>query len=338
MESIKDYLLKNKWWIFIVFSLLAYALIFLIAFIVLFSSNPPITIVSQDQMPSDLPSPQSKLVDTPTQIQVFTQSPASPTAPDDKPTPGRELAYVERVIDGDSIEVVLDGKLYELRYIGIDAPELGVPLFADATEANRALVEKQIVELESDITDSDRYGRLLRYVYLPDGRFVNSELVGLGLAAAHAYPPDIKYQDILISKEQNAADAGLGIWAREITPSLDFDDDPIINIQVDPSCSQFNAPGNDNENKNEEFVCIINNGTDSAELSDWSMHDEYGWTYQFPLFELEGKSKVRIFTGCGIDSPQELYWCKDETAVWNNDGDCVYLQDSEGKEVATYCY
>jgi hypothetical protein len=102
--------------------------------------------------------------------------------------------------------------------------------------------------------------------------------------------------------------------------------------------SQFNSPGNDNENKNEEYVCLANVGSNSADLSGWSIQDQYGWTYQFPTFSLNATSFVKIRTGCGTDSQQDLYWCKDETAVWNNDGDCVFLMNPDGQLVAEYCY
>jgi hypothetical protein len=243
-----------------------------------------------------------------------------------------------RVIDGDTIEVILDGESYNLRYIGIDAPEMGMPLSNEATEANQRLVEGQIVEMERDISETDQHGRLLRYVYLNDGILVNAELVRLGFAAALAYPPDIKHQELINTKEQEAMEAGAGLWA-PFTATPTFSSTGLtLQLDVDPTCSQFNAPGNDNENKNEEYVCIANIGTGDVEMSGWSVHDEYGWTYQFPVFTLEIGSSVKIITGCGENTQGDLYWCKDETAVWNNDGDCVYLLDAAGELIADYCY
>ena len=250
----------------------------------------------------------------------------------------RQLAYVERVVDGDTIEVILDGEKYELRYIGIDAPESGSPYAEEAREANKNLVENQIIELEKDVTDRDQFGRLLRYVFLTDGRFVNSELAGMGLVRAVVFPPDINYQEVIESKADLAKNAGIGLWDLSPTPTIEQDIDQGIKIQVDPSCSQFNAPGNDNQNKNEEFVCIRNLSNQNIDLMDWQIQDEYGWSYYFPAFSLEGNSIVQIFTGCGTNTMQELFWCKDETAVWNNDGDCVFLIDADGLEAAKYCY
>lgn len=126
-------------------------------------------------------------------------------------------ARVTRVIDGDTI--VLQGEL-TVRYIGIDAPEVH-PRVEDygleATAKNRELVEGKRVRLEKDISERDRYGRLLRYVYV-DGLFVNAELVRLGYVEAVAYPPDLKYQELLSQLEEEARAAGRGLWASRPSP------------------------------------------------------------------------------------------------------------------------
>lgn len=339
MTRIQDFLSRYKWWILACSSVIGLSIISLLAIVVVLSENYSSSIETEVQIPSALPTTISMTTDSPTQSQEIIHTPKPPTEEKIEEYQTRELAYVQKVIDGDSIVVILDGDAFEVRYIGINAPESGEPFFSDATTANRRFVENQIVELENDISDADKYGRLLRYVYLQDGSLVNGELVGLGLAVSIAYPPDIKYQQVLESREVIAQDAGIGIWAPTVTPTEQLDNfQPEFNIKVDPSCSQFNAPGNDNDNKNEEYVCIANDGPGMVELLGWSIHDEFGWAFQFPVFNLGGNSYVRVFTGCGNNSAQELYWCKDETAVWNNDGDCVYLQDSEGIETAKYCY
>lgn len=120
---------------------------------------------------------------------------------------------VIEVIDGDTI--VIEGN-YRVRYIGIDTPEVHPEMEAfglEAWQANRELVEGKIVHLEPDVCEVDKYGRLLRYVYVDD-IFVNAELVRQGLAYAQAYPPDTKHQDYLEKLEQEAKQAGRGIWAK----------------------------------------------------------------------------------------------------------------------------
>lgn len=124
---------------------------------------------------------------------------------------GLPHARVVRVIDGDTI-VLEDGQ--RVRYIGVDTPELsdGVEFLAhEAREANRGFVEGRIVSLEKDYSETDRFGRLLRYVYV-DSTFVNAELVRMGYAEAKAYPPDIRYQSCLGALEREARAAGMGIW------------------------------------------------------------------------------------------------------------------------------
>ena len=123
------------------------------------------------------------------------------------------IARVTQVIDGDTITI--EGG-YRVRYIGIDTPEVYPQVEAfgmEAWQANRKLVAGREVHLERDISETDRYGRLLRYVYVDD-IFVNAELVRQGLAQAKAYPPDTKYQGDLEELEAEAREAGRGMWAK----------------------------------------------------------------------------------------------------------------------------
>jgi micrococcal nuclease len=125
-----------------------------------------------------------------------------------------EIYQVIRVIDGDTIELA-DGR--KLRYIGIDAPETNDPRKSiqcfgrEAYEKNRQLVENQYIRLEKDISEVDKYGRLLRFVYI-DNIFINDYLVREGFAYASTYPPDVKYQNILIEAQREAQEFKRGLW------------------------------------------------------------------------------------------------------------------------------
>lgn len=127
-----------------------------------------------------------------------------------------QSATVARVVDGDTI--VLDTG-QKVRYIGIDTPELhhpqkGVECFGlEAYERNKTLLEGKVVELEKDVNETDRYGRLLRYVWL-DGTLVNKSLVEEGYAFSSSYPPDIKYQKIFDLAETLARESNKGLWER----------------------------------------------------------------------------------------------------------------------------
>jgi micrococcal nuclease len=163
-----------------------------------------------------------------------------PVAPTDRPAPASvfaptgptQLGRVVRITDGDTIRVVVDGQEQRLRYIGIDTPEragpggLAEPFAAEATLVNTKLVRGKEVALERDASETDRYDRLLRYVWLsPDldnattdddaWRLVNLELVRAGLAEAIRYPPDTKYDAILESAESEARAARRGMWAED---------------------------------------------------------------------------------------------------------------------------
>ena len=109
---------------------------------------------------------------------------------------GREFVLVDRVVDGDTIELS-DGR--KVRYIGIDTPETKDPrkeiqcFGEEASAYNQDLVEGKVVAIEADVVDKDRYDRLLRYVWLED-EMINKKLVAEGYAYASSYPPNVKYQ------------------------------------------------------------------------------------------------------------------------------------------------
>jgi micrococcal nuclease len=125
--------------------------------------------------------------------------------------PDGDLGAVTYIVDGDTIDVAVDGTTYRVRYIGMDTPERGDYFFSEATEVNRMLVEGQQVILVKDVSETDRYGRLLRYVYLEDGTFVNAELVRQGYAVIATFPPDVRHQALFLELEREAREAGRGL-------------------------------------------------------------------------------------------------------------------------------
>jgi micrococcal nuclease len=139
-------------------------------------------------------------------------------APPAAAPPAGETVTLVRVVDGDTIRVIYNGAEVAMRYLGIDTPESKDPgepvqcFAAEATALNQQLVAGQTLILERDRKDYDTYGRLLRYVYLPDGRMVNEELVRAGVAFAKQYPPDVKHAARLEAAEQAARAAGIGLW------------------------------------------------------------------------------------------------------------------------------
>lgn len=184
-------------------------------------------------MPSETPTPTVTLTPfspptatqtlfwTPTASPTITASP-SPTLPKAAAClpshTERQTALLRRVIDGDTIEVELaDGALYRVRYIGINTPGSGESLFDEASAANSELLAGKTILLVKDVSETDRYDRLLRYV-LADETFVNYELVRLSLAEPGSYPPDVACDATFFAAAQTAQAAGLGIWAPVIAP------------------------------------------------------------------------------------------------------------------------
>ncbi|PIQ71822.1 hypothetical protein COZ40_02420 [Candidatus Roizmanbacteria bacterium CG_4_10_14_3_um_filter_39_13] len=125
-----------------------------------------------------------------------------------------ELAIVKRVVDGDTIELS-DGR--KVRYIGIDTPELhhptkGVQCFGkEAMEKNKELVEGKTIKMKKDISETDRYKRLLRYIWVGD-IFVNEYLAREGYALQATFPPDVAHAELFRLAAEDARIKNKGLW------------------------------------------------------------------------------------------------------------------------------
>ncbi len=121
----------------------------------------------------------------------------------------RVEARVVRITDGDTIVVEIDEIEYKLRFIGIDSPEgyLG----NESAEYNRKLIEGKTVTLIKDVSETDSFDRLLRYVIVGD-IFVNYEMVNKGYAKSGSWPPDTSCDDTFRQAQTNAQTSKLGMW------------------------------------------------------------------------------------------------------------------------------
>ena len=156
-----------------------------------------------------------------------TTQPSGPPEPGRAPIGPTEIATVVSITDGDTIRIDRGHGSEKVRYIGMNTPEVGDPGGSEATAENTKLVEGQQVVLERDVSETDMFGRLLRYVWIHDGPtwvFVNLELVTRGYAQTATYPPDVRYVDLFTAAEQEARDGGVGLWAA--APDPDPTDDP----------------------------------------------------------------------------------------------------------------
>jgi micrococcal nuclease len=144
---------------------------------------------------------------------------------------GHEVATVRRVVDGDTIEVTITGRkegpgaglaeigrTYDVRLIGIDTPESVDPnspvecFGKEASRATAALLEGREVRLIDDVENTDRYDRLLRYVYLGE-EMANARLVVNGYAHAYTYPPNVRHANLFVALQRQARANGWGLWS-----------------------------------------------------------------------------------------------------------------------------
>lgn len=139
-----------------------------------------------------------------------------------------QMAKVTKVIDGDTIKVDIDGKIYKVRFIGINCPEIGEneEFFGkEAYEFSKEKLDDREIFLQKDVSETDKYGRLLRYVWLEKPKDLNNPtkdeirdlsingiLVREGYAKANYYPPDTSYTKFLKEIEKQAKKENLSMW------------------------------------------------------------------------------------------------------------------------------
>jgi micrococcal nuclease len=134
-----------------------------------------------------------------------------------EPPPDSATVAVIDVVDGDTIEVAYEGGTEDVRYIGVDTPESVKPdtpvqcYALAASHFNERLVEGERVRLVFDAEQRDVYGRLLAYVYVGD-RFINAALVRRGYARTLEIEPNTRFAGVFDRLEQEAANAGRGLW------------------------------------------------------------------------------------------------------------------------------
>jgi micrococcal nuclease len=285
-------------------------------------------------------------------------SPAADTAP-------AERATVTRVIDGDTVEVRLaDGTEETIRLLGVDTPEVhaentpdefeGVPETAAGRDCLRTYgerasdyVERELAGREIGIgydpTEERRgyYGRLLAYVYV-DGEQFNARLVADGWG--RVFDSEIVERERYLGLERRARTERRGLWTcADGTPvpttantgggaSATPLPDGGVALSV---AATADAPGDDRENLNGEFVRLTNEGDESLDLSGWTVRDEADHVYRFPDgTTLAPGATLTLYTGSGEDGDGDYYWGR-SSPVWNNGGDTVTVRAASGETVAT---
>lgn len=183
---------------------------------------PPPAATAPAERPVTAPT-SAPVASTPAPAPATASTAATPASAGLAPLGPTERAQVLRVVDGDTIEIDRGYGPEPVRYIGVDTPETVHPtrpvewMGKEASAMNRTLVEGREVLLERDISETDRYGRLLRYVWVEDPAsgellFVNRALVELGFAQVVTYPPDVRWVDTYLAVQAEARAAGRGLW------------------------------------------------------------------------------------------------------------------------------
>ncbi|MBT4334242.1 hypothetical protein HOD61_00275 [archaeon] len=120
---------------------------------------------------------------------------------------------VTNVIDGDTLDALIDGETERIRLSGINTPEKGDCYYIEAKDELSKLVLNKYIYLEKDRTDKGKYGRLLRYIYF-ENKMINEDLVEEGYAKVFdKYKDDTKHYLRLKAKEDIAKRSSLGVWA-----------------------------------------------------------------------------------------------------------------------------
>ncbi len=153
-------------------------------------------------------------------LPTLTISPSKTASSSSQEVLGTDLVLITKVVDGDTVQIGDES----VRLIGIDTPETVDPrrpvqcFGVEASNETKSLLTGKKVYLTRDVSDKDKYNRLLRYIYLPleDGQllFVNDYLVREGYAKAYTYPPDVKYSQLFVEAQRQAQIEKKGLWGK----------------------------------------------------------------------------------------------------------------------------
>ncbi len=220
----------------------------------------------------------------------------------------QKSVHITRVIDGDTIVAGNE----TIRLLGINTPERKDYLYNEANEFLNASVFNKTVYLDFGKRETDKYGRTLAYIFL-DGKNINLELVEEGYANPYFLEGKDKYYgkffqawNKCIEKNQNLCEKSVDECSRCII------------------LKKFDS-------RNEEIV-FYNQCNFICEMTNWSIKDEGRKKFIFPKFFLESNTEIKIITADLKDNDKTFFW-KNETNVWTETGDTLFLRDDKGKLV-----
>lgn len=286
------------------------------------STQTPATVEVSSKTPAsalttDPASPTSTIEAIPT----FTAAPAMSSGHACIAPQQPQVGTVVDVVDGDTIKVRMDGQIYTVRYIGIDTPESTIEkeyFGKEASQKNFELVNGREVVMYRDKSETDRYDRLLRYVFVGD-TFINFELVNQGFANAKEYKPDTACSAYFSQGESNAMKLRLGLWADQALQ-------PTQPVMVGSAIVIVGV------NKVDEYVDIANNSVSAVEITDWTLVSERGDQRCKLAGTIASGQTLRIWAGSGPG-----YSCNFSENIWNNSElDPAVLYNAQGIEVSRY--
>jgi micrococcal nuclease len=263
-----------------------------------------------------------------------------------------DTVKVITVIDGDTITVQFqDGQTERIRLVGIDCPESLKENNSDEYESitDTEYLTRWAVKIKDEvktwllgktvILQYDKlagrrgfYNRILAYVIL-DGVNINLSLIEKGYARVYS-EAKCELRDELLHAQELAKVEKRGIWSKQ-------DPGDHINLIIPLKVTEvhYDALGNDNENLNDEYFSLKNTSSSSIDLSGWVLSDAQGkHSFRFPEgTSVEPGQTLFIFTGEGMDTKTKVYW-NSKRAIWNNDGDKIYLENLKGEIFELYSW
>ena len=255
---------------------------------------------------------------------------------------------IVKVIDGDTFDAILpNGSIERIRLLGVDCPETTpennkryeydnivdleclTTYGLEAKEYAENMLTNKIVYIQFDSLAGFKgyYGRWLAYVFLLNQTDFGEELLKHGYARVYIEGNFSKKENYL-SIEYQARENKTGLWS---CPSKETYGIVILTVH-------YNAAGRDEENLNDEYVVLKNIETTPIDVTGYRLTDEANHTYYFPEnFIVEPQTIIKIHTGHGNNTQEDLYWNNDYP-IWNNNGDTAYLWNNEGILIDTYTW
>jgi hypothetical protein len=152
---------------------------------------------------------------------------------------------------------------------------------------------------------------------------LNEELVRQGFAWVRR-PLDARHRDAMLKAQEEARRAVRGIWSGTSNLLL-----AVTAVHARPAGGKTNLA--------DEYIAIENRGKAAVDMTGWSILDEAHHRYLVPNFILPADGKVTLRTGLGKNSATELYWGS-RVAIWNDDGDSIFIRDAQGRLVLSHIY